>query len=301
MITIIGILVGLLLPAIQSARESGRRVQCVNNLKQIGLALNAFHSANRHVPQNTEVSGYSSTAADTSWLAGLLPHIDETPLFSKINFTLPVGQQPNLAVAQTVISMFCCPTDNSFPNGRLRPEDITAACYAGQRVVDKRRRGHHQLQGLCGSQLGLGRLRRDPGQRRPPRTAYDGLDHGNGIICRNWDQLNPKRFDDVRDGLSNTFAVGEAVASWCAWNNWRWSNGCTATCGIPLNYQKGMMIMQANWCDFANNYSFHSQHFGGGNFGMCDGSVHFISDLIDINVYRGLATIACGEAVELPN
>lgn len=134
-----------------------------------------------------------------------------------------------------------------------------------------------------------------------PATDYDGLDHGNGIICRNWDGLRPNCNADVKDGLSNTFALGEAVAGWCAWTDWRWSNGSTATCGIPLNYRAGTMDLRPVWYDWSRNYSFFSMHPSGGNFALCDGGVRYINDSIDINVYRGLATIAAGETVGLGN
>jgi prepilin-type N-terminal cleavage/methylation domain-containing protein len=299
-IAIIGILIGLLLPAIQSARESGRRTQCANNVKQVALALIAFHDANGKLPMNTEYSGYSSTAVDTSWMAGILPFIEEKRLFSQSDFSKPVGQEPNLTLTKTVVVTFRCPSDTSFPDGRLRSQDVTSACWPDNEWWMSISGAITNYKACAGGNWGWGDF---VVSQAPPGTTYatDGLDHGNGILCRNWYRLPPKNFKNVTDGLSHTFAVGEAVAGWCGWNNWRWSNGCTATCAVPLNYKVGISDMNANWCDFANNYSFHSKHVNGGNFGMCDGGVRYVNDLIDINVYRGLATIASGEVVQIDN
>ncbi len=301
-ISIIGMLVGLLLPAVQSARESGRRIQCANNVKQLVLAISAFHEANGKLPANTEFSGYAETAVDSSWMTQILPYIDQEPLFSQVDFSQAVGQQPNLTVGQTVIVSFRCPSDNSFADGRDHGV-YTAGCCDDNRWWISVNGAITNYRACAGANWGWGDfvVSQDSGPFSGTADAYDGLDHGNGIICRDWAQLDPNRFENVKDGLSNTFAVGESVAGWCAWNNWRWSNGCTATCAIPLNYRKGTMDLTTVWWDWSNTYSFFSQHPGGGNFGMCDGSVHYVNDSIDINVYRGLATIACGEAVELGN
>jgi prepilin-type N-terminal cleavage/methylation domain-containing protein len=296
-IAIIGVLVALLLPAIQSARESGRRAQCMNNVKQVALGLINFHDAYGALPMNTETAGYSSTAVDASWMTGILPFIEDKALVAQSNFSLPVGVQPNLTIAQTVIPTFRCPSDMSFPNGRLRTEDVTSACWPDNEWWMSIGGAITNYKACAGANWGWGDF---VVSQSPDTTNYDGLDHGNGIIFRNWDgPLPPRNFKNVTDGLSHTFAVGEAVAAWCAWNNWRWSNGCTATCAVPLNYKVGITDMAADWCDFANTYSFHSMHPAGGNFAMCDGGVHFVSASIDINVYRGLATIASGEMVQV--
>ena len=114
-ITIIGILVSLMLPAVQAAREAGRRTQCANHVKQIVLAMNSFHADFGELPKNIEPTGYADTAVDSSWMSLLLPYMEQQPLYNQINFTQPVGQGSNLSAGQTVIPAFRCPTDNSFP------------------------------------------------------------------------------------------------------------------------------------------------------------------------------------------
>jgi prepilin-type N-terminal cleavage/methylation domain-containing protein len=298
-IAIIGILIGLLLPAMNAARESGRRSQCMNNLKQITLALNAFHGEVGTMPPNTTISGYAQSEISPSWMTGILPYIEEKALARQNKVELPIGQPPNLAVAQTVVRSFRCPSETSFPSGRLSGSYPSGSCCQddawwisiGGAVTD--------YKACAGANWGGGDfvVAQAP---HPTTDDYDGLDHGNGIICRNWDGLPPKRFNNVTDGLSHTFAVGEAVPAWCAWTDWRWSNGCTATCAIPLNYRVGTMDLHTAWDDWSRTYSFFSMHPSGASFSMCDGSVQYVNDAIDINVYRGLATIAGGENAALP-
>jgi hypothetical protein len=126
----------------------------------------------------------------------------------------------------------------------------------------------------------------------------NGLEHGNGLICRGGNgQPVVTALSDVRDGMGQTIAVGEAVPGWSRHTWWYWFNGSTATCAIPLNYNiPGDSTTEPDdaWHD---NYSFMSRHPGGGHFCMVDGSSHFISNAIDRSVYRSLATIDGGELV----
>jgi prepilin-type processing-associated H-X9-DG protein len=150
--------------------------------------------------------------------------------------------------------------------------------------------------------------------------STDGLDHGNGFICRGGgpagQAADPTKSPpvlfvpsggaiitgsmDIRDGLSKTFAVGEAIPQFCAWSVWYWFDGATATCGLPLNYKKPGVQPASNATDWMYTYSFMSRHPGGANFGMCDGSGTFISNTIAMNVYWGMATIDGRELVDVP-
>ena len=100
---------------------------------------------------------------------------------------------------------------------------------------------------------------------------------------------------DLTDGTSNVTMIGEALPGRCTHNSWWWFNHTTATCSIPLNhYYRNTAITTGDW---GNNYSFASQHVGGGHFTMGDGTVKFISDNVDLQLYRNLATINGAETI----
>ena len=121
----------------------------------------------------------------------------------------------------------------------------------------------------------------------------DGLNLCNGVICSNQTGFNsPTRMRDITDGTSNTYVIGEAMAGWSQWNWWYNPNAATATTAIPLNR---VIKVPKNIGDWPNNYGFASRHTGGGNFGLCDGSVRFLSESVDVATYRALATISSGE------
>jgi len=142
------------------------------------------------------------------------------------------------------------------------------------------------------------------------RNAYcqDGIDNGNGIICRGGYVMtsgSPSSLPfttytaDIRDGLSNTFSVGEALPQYCPWSIWYWFEGTSATCGIPMNYKSSMKpnSVLTNW---QQNCSFMSRHPGGANFGLCDGSGTFVNENMAPAIYQGMATIDGREQVMLP-
>ncbi len=115
-ISIIGVLIALLLPAVQAAREAARRTQCVNNLKQIGVALHTYESASRSFPPGY-VSNFDASGNDTGpgwgWAAMLLPQIEQKPLFDAVNFNLPIEDVSNPTSRMTRMTVFLCPSDDA--------------------------------------------------------------------------------------------------------------------------------------------------------------------------------------------
>lgn len=294
-IAIIGILIALLLPAVQAAREAARRSQCVNNLKQIGVALQNYHDVNRTFPSSYSGSPntYDRQNTGRSWMFAILPYIEQLNLNSLTNYALPVGSgavgsgtyNVNTQISRTVIETFLCPTD---ANGGLM----------GSRANVGDTRAVTNYKGCAGSNWAWG----DPichnkfGSGGAWPNSTDGLDHGNGILMRNHNAYPAGwvRMAEITDGTSNTFIVGEAVPRWCTHTWWWWFNGTTATCGIPLNYKSlaittspGTVTLDSRWGDWPNNYSFMSRHAGGGaNFLFADIHVTFVNDNIDLATYR---------------
>ncbi len=115
-IAIIGILIGLLLPAVNAARESGRRTSCTNNLKQMGLALINCHEEKGCFPpgyysNQPYVDGATDTSPGWSWAAYILPYMEYSALYKSINFALPVQSPQNATAVQTMIKGYICPSD----------------------------------------------------------------------------------------------------------------------------------------------------------------------------------------------
>jgi len=292
-IAIIGVLVALLLPAVQAAREAARRMSCQNNLKQIGLALHNYYDTFRVFPYNTKTTTTSTVVAGQSWMFRILPFVEEQNLYSQVDDSVHFWATANVDVAKTVVNTYLCPSDGTNGNGSLDNHfDAT-----GFRAITN-------YKSVAGANWKFGNFTnsKQPGIRW--NNSTDGLDQGNGIICRNL-SFNPRnltRIADITDGTSNTFAVGEMVPAWQYNSWWYWYNGTAATAAIPLNYQieKGHQYLKDNDNDWKNNTSFFSLHPAGGQFVLCDGSVVFVSNSIDTDIYRGMATISGGETVKLP-
>ena len=307
-IAIIGILVGLLLPAVQAAREAARRMQCSNNVKQISLSFHNYESTFKIFPINMAWRGRPGLGAggpaisDTgkSWCQMILPYIEQTNLYNNIDFTVglrPTGGIPgpaaniqkNRVVAATAIPAFLCPSDGEAPNGLLNNRSDTSSGNDIWAVTN--------YKACAGSNWDWGVFRwvnsgvTGVGGRNA--GSNNGLNNGNGLLASNQENLMPiTRMGDVTDGTSNTFAIGEALAGWSSWNWWYNPNAATATTAIPLNR---VIKVPKSIGDWPNNYGFASRHTGGGNFGLCDGSVRFLSESVDVATYRALATISSGE------
>ncbi|HLQ46430.1 MAG TPA: DUF1559 domain-containing protein, partial [Planctomycetaceae bacterium] len=195
-IAIIAILISLLLPAVQQAREAARRSQCKNNLKQIGLALQNYHSsANRFPPGYVAGATYPATSNGWGWSAMILPYLDQAPLYRKINFGLPVEHPNNVTAIQTFVSAYLCPSD-PVDNGPFNVTDATGAF-----VTTAAPFSYAATVGDDSSDVN------DP--------------TGNGAFFRN----SGIRIGDLSDGTSTTVLAGERT--------WAMTNGLWA--GAPNN------------------------------------------------------------------
>ena len=337
-IAIIGILVSLLLPAVQAAREAARRMQCSNNLKQLALACHNYHDTFQTFPMNYATTPSRQHWRDptnpahrsTSWMVQVLPFIEQGALYDMIDFNWDVRLDPrngsnvnqpnqpsNAFVAQTVVSAYLCPSDGLNNKGRMASRaNRNAGTPRPQWAVNN-------YKGVLGSNWAWGNFRTSP---RPPANSgipdfcntqwgrtCDGLDAGNGIFFRGGradiQRESVTDIAEVQDGTSNTLLLGEAIPRWCTHTWWWWFNGTTATTAVPLNAraqrpncQSGNRTADLNcaWGDWPNNYSFMSMHPGGGQFALADGSVRFVTDSIDLTTYRSLGTKHNGEAAQVP-
>ena len=282
-ISIIGVLVALLLPAVQSAREAARRAQCVNNLKQLGIALHAYENAARVFPPGY-VSNFDAGGNDTGpgwgWAAMLLPQVEQKPLFDAINLNLPIEDVSNPTSRLTLMTVFLCPSDSA-------PSSWLAVT---------RDPGGAPLQNICqvaeANYVGM------------YGTSDPGID-GDGIFFRDSNIGIP----NITDGTSQTIAAGErayalGVASWVG--------SVTGTSLFPLTndgigYPRledapGMILGHAGGNIGPGDprgevNQFYSRHPGGVNFLFADGHVAFLKTSMDYMIFRALATRAGGEVI----
>lgn len=315
-IAIIGVMVGLLLPAVQAAREAARRMSCGNNMKQIGLGLHNYESTFKLLPLNRSSGDpipdpAPLTARSLSWMVGVLPFVEQQAVYDTIDFNFESTNDPrngpnfnapppfsNAAVARTIVPSYRCPSD-----GLSDPRMNGRANRTGDKEL-----AVNNYKGVAGSNWAWGNFQVTTAPFAGTRWGLqtNGLDRGNGMMMRGHLFNNQTEFRHVTDGLSNTFMVGEAIPAFCTHTWWYWYNGSTATAAVPLNVRAqcantGSRNQDLVACrtDWGNNYSFMSMHPGGAQFTLGDASVKFISDSVNLNVYRALGSMMDGQTVNI--
>jgi prepilin-type processing-associated H-X9-DG protein len=267
-IAIIGILMSLLLPAVQKIREAAPRLQCQNNLKQMGLALHNYHDSNQCLPPGYVAAlPYSDGATDTTpgwaWSALLLPYIEQGPLYNSIRFNLPVQHAQNAAPVQTLVKVYLCPSD-------LTPQSAFTVPDAFGKLV-----------ALAAPSSYAACVGGDESDAAGPT--------GFGVFYRN----SRTRLTDITDGTSNTILVGEkswgnANGVWAgAINNGVMLRGKQNPCpGSGAAFYPAAALVLAH--SHLNNAltdtdggldDFSSRHTNGSNFLYGDGSVHFLRSI----------------------
>ena len=277
-IAIIGLLISLLLPAVQAAREAARRTTCSNQIRNVALAVIQFHDAKGHYPRSRfkvpDDVGPDSKA--WSWIAQVLPFLEEQALYDEAGVGVR-SLQNNPAVAKT-IPILICPSD-------ARTESTSRL---GSGHFEDQFMGVTNYKANMGANWGADETLpiKYIGTVWPNPSIfgdYDGQSRGDGVMWRD-DQKFRMKAAKIRDGLSKTFLVGEDLPELNTWNSWSYGNHSFGTCAIPPNFRPG----SASW--WPDSQSFRSDHAGLVGFAYADGSVQFISDDIDIRAYRDKAT-----------
>jgi prepilin-type N-terminal cleavage/methylation domain-containing protein len=282
-IAIIGVLIALLLPAVQSAREAARRLQCANNLKQLGLAVHTYHDAHQSIPISIspwpgEAPNFEFPRSGKGWLVAILPQIEQQAMYDQFDFTgeffssRGIKNRVNDQLLGTQLPAIVCPSDQSSRDRNLwtkmfQMEDRTVALTNYKGVIGDTRMGG--------------------GSSAFPGTEPDchNTSPCNGSFWRN-SFANSIRFPDYVDGLSQTFIIGEDVPEHNYHSAWAYSNGDYSSCHVPLNY----FPEPPDPAFWPNAIAFKSRHTGGGHFALGDASVHFIAEGIEHPIYRAYAT-----------
>ena len=315
-IAIIGILIGLLLPAVQQVREAARRTSCKNNIRQLSLAMHNYESALGQFPPGYSYISGTEYAAQTGypvaggfedanhlghgWGAHILPYIEQNNLHDLVDFKLPGFDPVNLDAREFQISTFLCPTDSWSPKNFVVRDDSSTP-------VER-----YAAASYCASWGPASGVAETPSDPSDDINLDATPDASEGPFFRN----SRTRFADVLDGTSSTLAIGERT------------NGPILDfdgnpIGVPPhpNFENvwfaairdidapdddhGHMVLfdaeygpnQARGAGTGADRGVSAPHGGLAQFGFLDGSVHTISETIDITTYRALASIKGGEVV----
>ena len=319
-IAIIAVLIALLLPAVQAAREAARRSQCVNNLKQLGLAIQNYHDVNGEIPPTSNAGAPAGVGAtnDFSMKGRLLSFIEQTTMFNSLNMSFSSTSAQNFTVRVLKLGVFLCPSDGNMPSSSVTLNGITLPA------------GYTNYPNNTGIMRNAGNAVDGPADKM--NQTSDGPDI---------------RYASITDGLSNTVIWGEFVAgggqttagSGRAGKNMVYGTlGAADSTFVPYGYaifQKIDQLCQSNTTKYSDQkgqewlnqqmgwggaYShlmtpnkktcvfdgWHtdsgvitasSNHAGGVNVGMMDGSVRFIKDSVNPMTWWAIATYAGGEIV----
>jgi prepilin-type N-terminal cleavage/methylation domain-containing protein/prepilin-type processing-associated H-X9-DG protein len=294
-IAIIGVLVALLLPAVQAARESARRTQCVNNLKQLAIATHNFHDNYQRFPQNgskfSQGSGTCCTEFSWSWIARTLPFFEQNPLFLEAGID-DKSMTNNPSIAKSIKTLFC-PSDVS-----MLASNTPSKTRSDMQIWGQGPEGLSNYKGVTGANWCWGNWPNVGTNGNCDCFYQNGTGLGDGIFFRT-DILFKQRMPEITDGLSNTLMIGEDVPEYSAWCGWAYSNHAVGTCAIPPNVNLDKKFGVAPTWNWENTYSFRSRHPGGLQFALADGSVRFMRATIDLAIYRGASTTQGGERVNL--
>jgi prepilin-type N-terminal cleavage/methylation domain-containing protein len=267
-IAIIAVLIALLLPAVQQAREAARRTQCKNQIKQLGLALHNYHDTANTLPPGYVTTVPGNPANSTwcrsgglqyaPWTVMILPYLDQAPLYTKFNFNVPFQDASNQMAAPNNQFMVRLPAYQC-PSDPLSGQNPHLNNYFG-------------VQG-GGSAPSCGNSGCSPANERAHYVT--GVLYAGSNI----------NFANINDGTSNVFMVGETRYGGAAWGASAKQDSCTyprnlAGAQESINLHAGPGVHDTR--------GFSSFHVGGCHFLMSDGSVHFVSQNIDLNVYRQL-------------
>ncbi len=243
-IAIIGVMAGLLLPAVQAARESARRTQCQNNLRQLGIGLLRYHDQHGAFPVGCfewRPRG-NTTNRQLAWSAYLLPYIEQQPLFNRLDMSKPFDDPVNSEAASTTVSIYVCPS-----------ADTT---YAKKEST----RGTAHYGGIIGERI------------TSPNNPFKGVMLYEQAIS----------IPEIRDGTSFTLIVGEDSR----FPDGEWINGRNI-------FDQAYAINAAP----ERENDIRSEHPRGANGLTCNGSVHFLSEEMDLEVLAALCTRAGGEVI----
>lgn len=319
-ISIIAILIGLLLPAVQAAREAARKAQCLNNLKQLSLSSLNYESAIGTFPIGNQGYGHFPSCGQNypydvmtySAFVHVLPFMEGGAQYSAFNLSLAFNSPSNTTASSVQVAAFVCPTD--LPFTQISPPNTP---FVHSSYATSRGRIENIIFNWAVSSY------------PDPKALYYkacNMDPGDGMF--GWESAT--RISQVTDGTSNTFLFGEvhryrdqpssvfSIGNLTTYFLDDYSGQSVVPTSVAFVIPRlnappdrdgsvysncmGSALYPPDWinipaCQNYGQYGFRSLHSGGANFGMADGSARFIKQSISIPAYRGLGTRAGGEII----
>jgi len=289
-IAIITVLIALLLPAVQAAREAARRSQCVNNLKQLGLAVHNYISAQEVMPLGMQWQRYNTgcgISTSISIFPALGQYMEQQQVYNSVNYSVNAYLADNYTVHGIVINSLQCPSDGTSGQIRQLPTGDTFSLPAGKTTTPM---AYSNYAGNAGTwtQTPVPNNGTFPGCNYTGAGQYSQkVGNMNGLLYME----SSNRLANITDGTSNTFLFAERTASiltandqieWHWWTSGHYGDTLFTTL-FPINPQKKLPNVGTG--GGGNSTSFtsapSSNHPGGANFAMADGSVKFIKDTIN--------------------
>ncbi|MBX6313036.1 MAG: DUF1559 domain-containing protein [Isosphaeraceae bacterium] len=299
-IAIIGVLIALLLPAVQAAREAARRAQCVNNLKQLALAAQNYHDVNRCLPGGSNSRQFynppNKFPENFSCFVRLLPFTEQAPMYNAVNFGLTSSNYENITIAGVRVSILICPSDSNMEPAQIQPNSASPTAPGSRgwnfniyNNTPPPGTWYQQYSSYAGSagtfDFGFNNTYLNQSNGAAEFAMYNGVIYNDSRI----------RIAEVTDGTSNTLLFGEHshgnlvrydpryALSDNSWNSGRYYDTLFATYFAP---NQPAPSPTSGTSIFGNNNYFYpimasSLHPGGCNFAFCDGSVRFLKNSIE--------------------
>ena len=323
-IAIIGILVGMLFPAIQAVREAARRTSCKNNMRQLGIAALNYESARQQMPPGltTYEEGNAVDWYGYTWMQYLLPYIEQTNIGDRWNFGLSLadaksnqldagGNKTVDAMSAQIVPLFQCPSDAGLPLQAVELDWVSRGYSDGWHAISS-------YIGNCGTHSTyFGDVQmQDDGMLF--MTGPDSKPFSNQVNLNS--NASPARISEIRDGTSNTLFFGERdhldqafdelmhfgsfaysrypIAKWGAWGWTGGGNGTTHVLGssrVPINYKTSPTASPSYAEVNLRMSAFGSGHTGGANFCLADGSVQYLASETDLLILQAVSTRNGGE------
>lgn len=301
-IAIIGLMVALLLPAIQAAREAGRHVQCQNNLKQLGVAFLNYEQAKKEFPL-AYTKPLAPARGTNNWAPYVLPYLEENSLLAGYNLNEDWWREPNRTLVQTFLPIFICP---STPDPH--------------RIQDKPETSPPNKTGACGDYFTPAGVHLDINLVLSAAEQFSATDELRGVICWPTDKNLHNRIANITDGTSHSIMLGECAGREDVWRGRqqftvdytgtprvRARGGAWATSDNA--YEIGQRkAWHASFDPIPGNvainnsnewgHCFYSFHSGTANFVFADGSVHVLSESTELRTLAEMVTRAGGEVFD---